>query len=104
VQHYFVQISPTAKTQIDEVYSYIFDASPQNANAWLTNIYRKIDSLETMPQRCGLIRENESFQGGFHELLFYSHRIIFMINEDSSKVSVVSVRHGAKDELKGFEF
>ena len=104
MQHYQIEISPTSKAQIDETFSYIFEQSPQNAKTWLARIYKKIDSLETMPHRCELIREHEAFTIDVREILFYSHRILFTVDEDKSMVLVHYLRHGAKDELKGHEF
>jgi len=104
VQHYDIKISPTAKAQINESFCYIFEQSPQNAKSWLTKIYKKIDSLETIPNRCGRIQEKEAFRIDVRELRFYSHRILFTVDEERSIVLVHSVRHGAKDELQGFEF
>ena len=57
-----------------------------------------------MLNRCGLIREKEAFKIDVRELRFYSHRILFTVEEDKSIVLVHSVRHGAKDGRKGLEF
>ena len=104
MKHYQIDISPTVESQINEVVKHIRLDSPQNAKAWLTNIYKKIHSLETMPNRGSLIREHGSFKIEMREILFYSHRIIFTVDEKTSKVQVHFIRHSAQDELKGIEF
>lgn len=104
MQHYHVIISPEAKANIREAFYFIYDQSPKNAKAWLNKIYQKITALDSMPHRCGVIRENQSFDEELRELLFYSHRIIIHVDEENSQVNILSVRHGFKDDLKGFEF
>lgn len=104
MQRYDVDIAPAAAEQIREAFFYIYQRSPQNAKNWLRKLYLKIDTLETMPQRCGLIRENNAFEEDVRELLHYSHRIIFTVDDDQSLVKVHAVRHAAQDDIQGDEF
>lgn len=104
MQHYDVDIAPAAADQIREAFYYIYERSPQNGQAWLRKLYQKMESLETLPHRCGAIREYDAFEEDVRELLHFSHRVIFTVDEDDSTVKVHAVRHAAQDELQGDEF
>ena len=101
---YRVDIAPAASGHIEQAFLYIHERSPINAGNWLRKLYRRIDSLEKMPRRCGVIRENDAFNDEVRELLHFSHRIIFTIDEVNCIVKIHAFRHGARDELQGDEF
>lgn len=67
-------------------------------------LYDRVYSLRSMPHRFGRIREGEAFGQDLRELLHFSHRIIFAVDEERSLVSVHAVRHAALDEMQGDEF
>ena len=103
MQHYDVDIAPSAAADIREAFGYINEQSPQNGEAWLRKLYQRVETLETMPQRCPLIREADAFEEEARELLHFSHRVIFTIDDERSLVLVHSVRHAARDEIHGGE-
>ena len=103
MDRFLVDISPAALNDIRKAFHYIHERSPQNAQSWLRRLYERIDTLETMPERCGLIRECYAFEEEVRELLHFSHRVIFTVDKDRSLVQVLTVRHAARDELLGDE-
>jgi plasmid stabilization system protein ParE len=94
VKRYEVIVTPEAEAGIVSAFDYISERSPENAAKWLRGLYREIDSLETVPERCSLARENEYLEGTFRQLLFKSHRIIFRVEQVEKIVRVLYVRHG----------
>jgi len=46
-------------------FHYIEERSRENVAKWLPGLYHWIDTLETMPGRCPLARENEYFEDTF---------------------------------------
>jgi plasmid stabilization system protein ParE len=104
VQTHRIDITTDAFEQIQEAYDCIHERAPRNAAVWLRKLYEDVYSLRTMPERCGLIRENDAFEEDVRQLLHFSHRIIFTVDEDQSVVKVHAIRHAAQDELKGGEF
>ena len=60
---------------------------------WLRSLYRQIDTLENLPERCAFAREREFLEGDLRQLIFKSHRIVFRIDKTKSLVSVVYFRH-----------
>jgi plasmid stabilization system protein ParE len=99
-RRYRVIVTPEAETGIVTAFRYILERSPLNAEKWLRALYKKIDSLELMPERCSLARENEYFEDTLRHLVFRSHRIIFRIDEAKRVVQVLYVRH-AKQQTVG---
>ncbi len=99
-KRYGVIVTPEAETGIVAAFQYILERSPLNAEKWLRALYKKIDSLELMPERCPLARENEYFEDTLRHLVFKSHRIIFRVDEAKRLVQVLYVRH-AKQQTVG---
>ena len=97
---YTVNITDEVAADIENAFDYIHEQSPQNAVKWLRELYKAIDTLEKMPDRCPLIREHDAFEEQVRNLLFYSHRIIFTINEGTETVQVHAFRHAAQDEIR----
>ena len=99
MEAYRVDLSPGALEQIESAFYYIEEQSPQNAKRWLQKLYDEIDTLESMPERFGLIAENDAFDIELRELVHFSHRVIFTVDHANKLVKVVAVRHGARDDL-----
>ncbi len=72
----------------------IREEAPLNAERWLQGLSDAIESLEQMPRRCALARENEFFEEELRQLVFKSHRIVFTIRGDT--VHVLFIRHVAR--------
>ena len=94
MKRYEVIVTPEAEAGIFSAFEYINGRSPGNAAKWLRGLYREIDTLETVPERCSLARENEYFEDTLRQLLFKSHRIIFRVEQAEKIVRVLYVRHG----------
>lgn len=97
---YTVNVTDEVVADIRHAFNYIYERSPQNAIAWIRDLYKSIDTLETMPERCPLIREHEAFDDEIRNLIFHSHRIIFSVNEAASTVEVHTFRHAARDDIE----
>ena len=99
-----VEITPQAEADIEQAFQNIHDRSPGNAVAWRHQLYEKIQTLRTLPERCSLAPENEHVSSEVRQILFGWYRILFIINGDV--VRIVTVRHGARrfltpDQLEG---
>lgn len=99
-KRYGVILAPEAETGIVAAFQYILERSPLNAEKWLRALYKKIDSIELMPERCPLARENEYFEDTLRHLVFKFHRIIFRLDEAKRLVQVLYIRH-AKQQTVG---
>ena len=100
---YKILLTPTAKRVIDKTYIYYYSSNQIFADKWLSGIRSSIASLATMPKRCAYARENKDFQEEIRQLICSESkskfRIIFIVNEISKKVIVLTVRHSSMDKL-----
>ncbi|GAB7026464.1 type II toxin-antitoxin system RelE/ParE family toxin [Geotalea toluenoxydans] len=76
---YNVQITPAAERDVEEIWIYIADDSPENANAFIIGVEEQITTLEQLPERCPLIPENEQLGTAYRQLLYGAYRTIFRI-------------------------
>jgi plasmid stabilization system protein ParE len=98
VKQYAIVILPNAEQEIEAAYLYIKMDSPINALNWYQAIYRKIQSLASMPLRCPLAPENDFFEEEIRHLLIDNYRILFTVKEDT--VYILHARHGRQQWLK----
>jgi hypothetical protein len=103
LRRYRVILQPEALAAIDEAFSRFQLSHLDFARQWVKGVWEAIRSLETLPLRCPLARENPYFEEEVRHLLYRQsstvYRIIFTIVKDDT-VSVVSVRHTAQEGLK----
>jgi plasmid stabilization system protein ParE len=79
---YVVSLTPEAQQNIRDAFTSIKERSPLNAARWLQGIHDQIDTLSTFPHRCGTAPEAEHLDLPLRHLLFKSHRVIFIVDED----------------------
>jgi toxin ParE1/3/4 len=91
---YSVKITPTAESDIEDIWFYIAAESPENATAFILALEEQIGTLESFPGRCPLIPENELLNRGYRHLIHGSYRSVFRV--DGRIVYVLRVIHGAR--------
>lgn len=89
-----VDITPTAEADIEDIWSYIAADSPESATAFILALEEQIATLETLPERCPLIPENEILGTRYRHLVYSSYRTVFKIS--GKTVIVLRVIHGAR--------
>jgi toxin ParE1/3/4 len=89
-----VEITPSAEADIAEIWEYIAQDSPANAEALILALEEQIASLEKYPERCSRIPENEILGTSYRHLLHGSYRTIFRVV--GSKIIILRVIHGAR--------
>ena len=98
---YRVIVQPPAELDIEAAYLYLRAHSQTHAERWLTGIESAIESLASLPNRCGLARESREFSIEIRQLLFGKrsgrYRILFMVQDQ--EVRILHVRHGARKEM-----
>jgi len=91
---YSVQITPAAERDVEEIWTYIADDSPENATSFILRLEEQIESLEQFPERCPLIPENELLGTGYRHLIYGAYRTIFRIT--GKTVFIVRIIYGAR--------
>ncbi len=94
---YQVIIEPPAQTDMEAAYCWIAADSPTHAAQWYNRLLEAIDTLEHLPERCGLAPESEAFEEEIRQLLYGKYRVLFTMTRDA--VHVLHVRHGARQAL-----
>jgi plasmid stabilization system protein ParE len=70
------------------------EGQPLNALRWLDSLQEAIASLREHPQRCPRAPEAVHFDREIRQLLFHSHRVLFVV--DGEDVVVLHVRHASR--------
>ena len=89
-----VQITPAAERDVEEIWTYIADDSPENATSFILRLEEQIEALEQFPERCPLIPENELLGTGYRHLIYGAYRTIFRIT--GKTVFIVRIIYGAR--------
>ena len=99
---YALVIEDKAYADMDEAVAFIAARNPEAAARWLAGVEQAIQSLATLPDRCPLAPENESFEEEIRELFYRKvpgrYRILFTLR--GAEVHVLRVLHGARDTLR----
>ena len=91
---YSVEITPAAELDVEEIWTYIADDSPENATAFIFRLEVQIEALEQFPARCPLIPENEILGTGYRHLIYGEYRTIIRIT--GKTVFIVRIIHRAR--------
>ncbi len=97
--HYTVTVTPEAQANIREAFLYISGRNPLNGERWLRALYKQVDTLERFPERCAYARERSLLGNELRQMLFKSHRIIFLVDKPKRIVIVLYVRHGRRKTI-----
>ncbi len=89
-----IEITPTAERDIEAIWDYIAQDSPENASVFLGVLESQFDTLERFPERCPLILENEILGTSYRHLLYGRYRTIFRIG--GKAVIILRVIHGSR--------
>jgi addiction module RelE/StbE family toxin len=90
---YKVNLTQLAQKDLEQIYYYIADDSIQNARNFILELEKKIDSLNTIPERHPLISENKYFGTEYRHLIHKKYRIVYRISDKT--VFILRVIHGA---------
>jgi toxin ParE1/3/4 len=93
-----LRISPRARDDLIEIWSYIADDSVTNADAFIDRLYETVESLGRNP---GLGRHREEFALGIQSFPFGRYLIFYRALTNS--VEIIRVLHGARDIENIFE-
>jgi plasmid stabilization system protein ParE len=99
VKHYRIVFTPTAKLHALQAAEFISHDSVTYAIRWYEGLLKAINSLQTMPGRCGLARESEHFPDELRQYIYHSHRVIFRIDDASGLVYILHIRHAARQAI-----
>jgi len=96
---YLVRLSERALRDLEAIYEFIQADSSQAAFGWFNELSAAVFGLERFPERGAVVRENKKLR----QLIFGAkpncYRIIYKADKRRRSVTVLHIRHGARDAL-----
>ncbi|BAY61377.1 plasmid stabilization system protein [Calothrix brevissima NIES-22] len=103
---YRIDFSSIAKAEADTAFlNFSQFTTPERAQAWYQGLIDAIVSLQEMPRRCPLAREDAFFSQEIRQLLYgqgkQTYRILFTVLEDQAipTVRILHIRHAAQKTI-----
>jgi toxin ParE1/3/4 len=97
---YPVRLTDRAVRDLATIYEFIDAEASERAFAWFNDLAEAIYSLERFPERGTITSENKKTR----QLLFGKkpgiYRIIYAMDRRNHVVSILHIRHGARDVFK----
>lgn len=100
---YRIDFSSKAKAEADAAFmNFAQFTTPESAQAWYQGLIKAISSLQEMPRRCSLARENALFSQEIRQLLYGSgkttYRILFTVldNQPTPTVRILHIRNAVQ--------
>ena len=99
MDEYTVIIESTAKSDLRGILRYITETlkEPVIAKRIYSSIKEKIMSLDQMPQRHPLVRDETLAARGLQWMPAENYSIFYVIDEENRKVSILRILHGRRD-------
>lgn len=102
---YPIEISPSAVADIEGIFLWIKEDSPELAYRWVRGCYEIMLTLENFPRRCSLAPESRYLGVEVRQLLYQKQfRILFTVNQGSEQqegiVHIQRVRRGSQQIIK----
>lgn len=98
---YRVELSARAIRDLRQLYESVAARHVPAAAVWFNGLEARVAGLARFPRRGGAVPEG----GGLRQLLYgrrpHVYRIIYEIDEGNRIVSVLHIRHGARDVMTG---
>lgn len=89
-----VDITATAEADVAGIWEHIALDKPEAATAFILRLEEQIGTLESFPERCPLVPENELLGTSYRHLLYGNYRTIFKIT--GNRVIILRVLHGTR--------
>lgn len=86
MKEYQVVIPPVVEDKIREQALFIAEDKPAVALEWYGQIFEKIDTLESMPDRCPEAPESPYVRYTLRHLLIGEYRVLFRVVENSVRI------------------
>jgi plasmid stabilization system protein ParE len=83
---YKIRIYPSAKTDLNEIISYLNTLSPQAALRYYDLIVEKISNLDQLPERCPFVRDVALKAKGYRYLIVENYLVFFVVKADTVQI------------------
>jgi plasmid stabilization system protein ParE len=96
---YLVNITARAERDFASLYEELKVAQSGAALKWYRELKEAVLSLEEIPLRCPVTRENRQLRHLLYGRKPYVYRVIYRVLEKQKRVDVLHIRHGARQDL-----
>jgi toxin ParE1/3/4 len=100
---YRVIITKTAADDLDAIFDYIKEHSPQNAVLMINKILAAIDGLEELPFRNPSAGRSRKTGAEIRKVIVRPFLAYYRIEEQHRAVTILCVRHGAQRQPRKFD-
>jgi toxin ParE1/3/4 len=97
---YRVDVTARAARNLRSIYRDIHAGDSGQAHAWFNGLEKAVLSLSEHPSRCPITQEDARLRHLLYGAKPDTYRIIFTIHERSQVVTVLHIRHGARNAFK----
>ena len=87
--------------QLESIYNYVSQTSPQYALRIIDQLIRSSDRIAVFPFSGRMVPEYELNE--VRELIQGSYRLIYLIREEESRIEILAVIHGSREGLRPLE-
>ncbi len=96
---YRVEVTARAVRDLRRIYGAIEAANSQVAHRWFNGLEAAIVSLNDSPARSPQTPESPNLRHLIYGSKSYAYRIIYRIDEERERVTVLHIRHGSRAPL-----
>jgi len=104
---YLVELTERAKRDLAGIYEHIRATESAAASRWFDGLETTIYTLENLPLRCPAAPESRKAKRPLRHLLYgkkpHVYRVIYEVEDRRMLVRVLTIRHGAMQELPSGE-
>ena len=97
-----VIISNQALADLQRIFGYIQQDSPQNAAAVIDRILDAIDKLDEFPSRYGIVGRSRKRGTAIHRMVVRPFLVYYSVDDARSVVVALTVRHGTQRQPTRF--
>jgi toxin ParE1/3/4 len=97
---YLVKITLRAKRDLAILFDDIDAADSEAALKWFYGLKDVMLTLEKLPNRCPVTRENPKLRHLLYGHKPHVYRVIYRVFENEKRVHVLHIRHGARREFR----
>jgi toxin ParE1/3/4 len=97
---YSVSITYAAEADIWAAVDYISESAPARAEQWFRGLVSEIQGLSDMPSLYSYAPEADDLSVPLRHFHYYSHRVIFLIRDETTEVFVLRVWHSARKAIE----
>ena len=97
---YLVRTMPRAERDLEIIFQFVQADTSTTANKWFNGLVDAIESLSELPQRNPSTAEDPTLRHLLYGNKPHIYRIIYSIDFSRKRVSILHVRHGARDSFE----